>query len=108
MPNLTFYIRQDQMPAAQSLDRLTARCVQLCTRILEARPENIHVIYVAVGHGTGHPAFADVRYRLSANRTPAVMEDFMQQLDEAIQDHTGLLPRIRCFAYAAQTISARH
>lgn len=36
------------------------------------------------------------------------MEDFMQQLDEAIQDHTGLLPRIRCFAYAAQSISARH
>lgn len=29
MPNLTFYIRQDQMPAAQSLDRLTARCAQL-------------------------------------------------------------------------------
>jgi hypothetical protein len=34
------------------------------------------------------------------------MEDFMQQLEAAIQAHTGLVPRIRCFAYAAQAIHA--
>nr|WP_198981248.1 hypothetical protein [Herbaspirillum sp. ASV7] len=106
MPNVTLFIRDDQMPRAECLDRLTASCEQLCIGILDALPENIHIIYVAVSHGKGHPAFADIRYRMSARRTPAVMEDFMQQLEAAIQAHTGLVPRIRCFAYAAQAIHA--
>ncbi|AYR25336.1 hypothetical protein [Herbaspirillum rubrisubalbicans] len=108
MPNVTIFIHQDRMPGAECLERLSASCEQLCTEILEALPENVHIVYVAVSHGKGHPAWADIRYRMSPHRTPAVMDDFMQQLDAAIQACTGLMPRIRCFAYAAQAISARH
>lgn len=108
MPNVTIFIRQERMPGADCLDRLSASCERLCTGILEALPENVHIIYVAAIHGKGHPAWAEIRYRMATNRTPAVMDDFMQQLDAAIQAHTGLIPRIRCFAYAAQAISARN
>nr|WKF59247.1 hypothetical protein HUO10_003756 [Paraburkholderia busanensis] len=108
MPNLTFYISAGQMPSAARLDELSRDCVELCTSVLEAALENVHVIYVDVRHGHGHPVFAEVQYRLESFRTPPVMNQFMEALDDAIARRTGLTARIRCFGHAASSIHARN
>lgn len=108
MPNLTFFIPAEQMPPAQALAALTERCTQLCVEVLEASLENVHIIHVPVHQGRGHPAFAEIKYRLEPSRTPPVMAFFMERLDQALRRHTGLTARIRCFGYAASTIHARN
>ncbi|WP_369977023.1 hypothetical protein [Xanthomonas bundabergensis] len=108
MPNVTLFIPAHAMPSDTALANLTGHCTDLCTGLLLAAAENMHVIYVPVLHGRGHPIFADVRYRLAATRTPTVMAQFMEGLDDAIRRATGCQARIRCFGYAAQCIHARN
>lgn len=108
MPNVTFYLPTGQMPPDERLAELSSACVELCTRILGAARENVHVIHVAVRHGYGHPFFAEIQYRLESFRTPPLMNQFMQALDEAIAHHTGFTARIPCFGYAASDIHARN
>ncbi|MCA8274761.1 hypothetical protein LGN17_19935 [Burkholderia sp. AU30280] len=108
MPNVTFSIDAKRMPADENLAELSRDCVELCTHVLEAELKNVHVIFLAVRHGHGHPVFADIRYRDGASRTPAVMERFMAALDQAIARRTGLTARIRCFGYTASNIHARN
>jgi hypothetical protein len=69
---------------------------------------NVHIIYVAVRHGRGHPAFAEIQYRLEQFRTPPVMAQFTEMMDDAIKRNTGLTARIRCFGYEASSIHARN
>lgn len=108
MPNVTFYIHAAKMPSDERLAELSRDCVELCTNVLEAELKNVHVIYVDVRHGHGHPVFAEVQYRLEAFRTPPVMNQFMESLESAIARHTGLTARIRCFGHAASHIHARN
>lgn len=108
MPNLTFFIAADQMPPDARLSQLTDRSAELCIGVLQAAPENVHIIYAPVRHGRGHPVFASISYRLTASRTPEVMDHFMAELDAAIHEATGLTARIRCFGYAASQIHARN
>ncbi|WP_310632906.1 hypothetical protein [Paraburkholderia sp.] len=108
MPNVTFYIRAEHMPPDEHLAGLSSDCVELCTDVLDADLKNVHVIYVAVRQGYGHPVFAEIQYRLTAFRTPEVMNRFMDDLDLVIARRTGLTSRIRCFGYAAATIYARN
>lgn len=108
MPNVTIFIPADGMPPDAKLAELTVRCTELCTSVLQAALENVHVIYVPVRHGRGHSVFADIRYRLAAFRTPPVMERFMEGLDEAIRQATGVTARIRCFGYPGSSLQARN
>lgn len=108
MPNVTIYIPADRMLPDEALADLTEQCTDLCTGILRAALANVHIVYVAVRHGRGHPAFAEVQYRLEPFRTPPVMDRFMEELDEAITGNIGLSARIRCFGYEASSIHARH
>jgi len=108
MPNLTFYIHSGKMPSAERLAALSEDCVELCTSVLEAALKNVHVIYVGVQQGHGHPVFAEVQYRLEPFRPPEVMNRFAQALENTIDRHTGLTARIRCFGYAASNIYARN
>ena len=108
MPNLTIFIHAEKMPPAENLAELTERCTQLCTDILQAALDKVHVIYVAAHHGHGHPAYAELKYRLGPVRTPSVMDAFMVRLDELIKHHTGLTVRIRCFGYPIPAIHAKH
>ncbi|RRD20614.1 hypothetical protein ECB98_25545 [Brucellaceae bacterium VT-16-1752] len=108
MPNVTLYIAQDRMPPEETLVALTERCTALCTGILRAALENVHVIFVAVRHGRGHPAFVEIQYRVEPFRTEAVMDRFMRELDDVIQCSTDLTARIRCFGYEAASIHARN
>jgi hypothetical protein len=108
MPNITLYIATEEMPSAERLARLSRDCVGLCTQVLQAVLNNVHIVYIAVRHGHGHPVFAEVRYRLEPFRTSLVMDAFMDALDAAIKRHTGLTARIRCFAYAPTNIYARN
>lgn len=108
MPNVTLYISQDRMPPEETLVALTERCTALCTGILRAALENVHVIFVTVRHGRGHPAFVEIQYRLEPFRTAAVMDRFMKELDDVIQCSTDLTARIRCFGYEAASIHARN
>lgn len=108
MPNVTFYIHSQKMPSDESLAGLSSDCIALCTSVLEAKLEKVHVIYVDVRHGHGHPVFAEVQYRLETSRTPSVMNQFMEGLETAIDRRTGLKARIRCFGYTASNIYARN
>lgn len=108
MPNVTFHISAGRMPSDERLTALSSDCLDLCTTVLEAALENVHVIHVEVRHGHGHPVFAEVQYRLETFRTPSVMNKFMEALDDAIARRTGLTARIRCFGYAASSIHARN
>ncbi len=106
MPNLTFFITAEKMPPARTRAALTAQCAALCIEILQAAPENVHIVYVRVDEGCGHPVFAELKYRLEPFRTQGVMASFMERLDDAIRHGTALTARIRCFGYAASTIHA--
>lgn len=108
MPNVTFSIDANRMPADDSLAELSSDCVELCTHVLEAALKNVHVIFLEARHGHGHPVFADIRYRVGTSRTPAVMNRFMEALDHAIVRRTGLTARIRCFGYTATNLHARN
>lgn len=108
MPNVTIYIPADKMPPDEALAELTEQCTELCTSILRAALLNVHIVYVAVRHGRGHPAFAEIQYRLEPFRTPPVMERFMEGLDGVIKGNIGLTARIRCFGYAASNIHTRN
>ncbi|CTP87479.1 hypothetical protein A6R71_02300 [Xanthomonas translucens pv. arrhenatheri] len=108
MPNVTLFLPAHALPPDTALSDLTARCTELCTSLLLAALENVHVVYVPVLHGRSRPIFAEVRYRLAAARTPTAMAQFMERLDDAIRGATGLEARIRCFGYAAQCIHARN
>ncbi|MDR0245054.1 MAG: hypothetical protein LBJ65_25940 [Burkholderia sp.] len=108
MPNVTFHIQAARMPSDDDLAALSGDCVALCTDILRAALENVHVIFVEVRHGHGHPVFAEIQYRVDAFRSPDIMSRFMEALDHAIVRHTGLTARIRCFGHAAPNIHARN
>jgi hypothetical protein len=108
MPNITIYIPADKMPPAEALAVLTEQCTKLCASILRAALANVHVVYVAVRHGRGLPAFAEIQYRLEPSRTPAVMDRFMHELDDAIRRNIDVTARIRCFGYDAASIHARN
>ncbi|VBB14947.1 hypothetical protein [Burkholderia stabilis] len=108
MPNVTFHIHAEHMPPDARLAELSSDCVELCTRVLKAAVENVHVIHVDVRHGHGHPVFAEIQYRAAPFRPPEVMNQFMEALDHAITRRTGLTARIRCFGHAAPNIHARN
>ncbi|WP_370677260.1 hypothetical protein [Pleomorphomonas sp. PLEO] len=108
MPNVTIYIPADKMPPDEALAELTEQCSDLCTGVLRAALANVHIVYVAVRHGRGHPAFAEIHYRLEPFRTPPVMQRFMEGLDDAIRRNAGLTARIRCFGYQASSLHARN
>ena len=107
MPNVTIFIPSEKMPSDGHLTALTDQCTQLCTGILEAPLEKVHIIYVDVRHGRGNQAYAEIKYRLEPFRTKPVMDLFMEKLDGIIKGNTGLAARIRCFGYAAPAIHAR-
>ncbi|MEX8195302.1 hypothetical protein [Comamonas guangdongensis] len=107
MPNITFYISA-AMPPEATLARLSDDCMQLCTKVLAASKQNVHVIYVETLPGHGLPVFVEVQYRLEHFRSPCVMERFMQGLQESILQHTALQARIRCFGHEASRIHALH
>ncbi|PJL06461.1 hypothetical protein [Stenotrophomonas maltophilia] len=108
MPRLSIYFTEERMPAKDSLDALTEQCAVLCTNVLGAALDNVHILYLAARQGQGHPASAELAYRLGPGRTPELMDAFMRQLDLAIQDHAGLTARIRCFGYANDALHARN
>lgn len=108
MPNITIFLPAERLPSDEALAELTQQCTELCTSVLQAALAKVHVIYVPVRHGRGHPVFADIRYRLETFRTPAVMDRFMKGLDDAIRHHLDLTARIRCFGYAAANVQARN
>lgn len=108
MPRLSISFTAERMPADDSLAALTERCAVLCTDMLGAALDNVHILYLVARQGRGHPASAELAYRLGPERTPELMDEFMRQLDLAIQDHAGLTARIRCFGYGNDSLHARN
>jgi len=108
MPNVTVFISGEEMPSEQSRARFAQACTALCTDILKASLDKVHIIFSEAHHGRGHPAYIEVKYRLETFRPPAVMNAFMEQVEKELLDATGLLARIRCFGYAASDIHGRN
>lgn len=101
MPNLTFYLSEEHADRFTDLPDFTRTCSALCADILAAEPDNVHIIFVTVKPGCGHPVYAELFYRLTPWRTQEVMENFMCELDLATQQAWGLMARIRCFGSPA-------
>ncbi|MET3822845.1 hypothetical protein ACVK00_001643 [Burkholderia sp. PvR073] len=68
MPNVTIFIPEVNMPAYAALDALSSACETLCTDVLRAAPGAIHVAYVPIRHGRGHPVSAEIRFRIASHR----------------------------------------
>ncbi len=47
-------------------------------------------------------------YRLTSERPPEVMAEFMRELERTIREASGLTARIRCFGSAASHLFARN
>lgn len=58
MPNITFHLDANRVPSDESLVELSRECVELCTQVLDAELKNVHVVFLSVRHGHGHPVFA--------------------------------------------------
>ena len=108
MPNITVFIPTELMPSDVQLAELSEQCTDLCTGLLQAALTNVHVIYVGVRHGRGHPAFVEIHFRQTPFRTPSAMDQFMEALENAIRQRTALTARIRCFGHDAFNIYARN
>ncbi|KHK52971.1 hypothetical protein PI86_14330 [Burkholderia sp. A9] len=108
MPSITIFIPEASLPSNAALDALSSACETLCTEVLSAAPDTIHVAYVPIRHGCGHPVSAEIRFRTTSVRTTELMEQFMAELDREILRHTGFIARIRCFGYDAAHLHARH
>lgn len=106
MPNLTFYISEEC--SFTDLTNFTCICHTLCCDILGAEAEKVHIIYVNIKPGCGHPVYAELFYRRTKWRTPEVMENFMRELDLATRQASGLIARIRCFGSTLPQIYARN
>ncbi|MBR7974398.1 hypothetical protein KDX01_14965 [Burkholderia vietnamiensis] len=108
MPSITIFIAEAGMPAQASLAALSSACDTLCTDVLNAAPGTVHVAFVPVRHGCGHPVSAEIRFRLGPLRTAELIDRFMASLDREILRHTGLVARIRCFGHDSAHLHARN
>jgi hypothetical protein len=106
MPNLSFYISKELLEQIETITALTQDCQSLCVDYLKADIEKVHIIYISVQSGCGHPVYAELRYRLLASRSAKTMDTFMHELDQIIQKALGVTPRIRCFAYPPEQLYA--
>ena len=53
MPNVTLFVTSAEMPKQAALMAFTAECTQLCTGVLKAALDKVHIIYASVQHGRG-------------------------------------------------------
>jgi hypothetical protein len=107
MPNVSVFIPAARMPDEAALDAFTAQCTALCTGVLKAALDKVHIIFVPVlAQGRGHDAYIEVKYRLETFRPPKVMKDFIAQLDSVTKHGFGRTARIRCFGYGPDSLFA--
>lgn len=107
MPNVTVIIRDERWPDDKSLETFTQDCFGLCTGVLRAAPEKVHIDFVRSNSiGFGHPASIEIKYRTESFRPSAVMAEFVQRLDEAVKSSFDLNARIRCFGFGPAEIHA--
>jgi len=107
MPNVSVYIPSARMPDTAALERFTEECTELCTGILRAALNNVHIIFIPVlPQGRGHDAFVEVQYRLEKFRSPEVMAEFLTKIDRTVKERFGFTARIRCFGYGPEAIYA--
>jgi hypothetical protein len=107
MPNVSVFIAASRMPERAALDAFTEACTDLCTGILKAALDKVHIIFVPVlTEGRGQDAYVEIKYRLETFRPAEVMKTFIDELDAAAKQQLGLTARIRCFGYAADAIYA--
>jgi hypothetical protein len=107
MPNVSVFVPASKMPDKVALDVFTDACTELCTGVLKAALDKVHIIFIPVlSEGRGQDAYVEVKYRLEAFRPPEVMKDFIGRLDAVVKERFSLTARIRCFGYAADAIYA--
>lgn len=107
MPNVSIFIPENRMPEPSALGQFTAECTELCTGVLKAALDKVHIIFVPVrSEGIGQEAYVEIKYRLETFRSPQVMADFIGKLDTAVKANFSLTARIRCFGYEAHAIYA--
>ena len=106
MPNVSVFVSGSRMPSVEQRARFNAACTTLCTGILQAALEKVHIIFVPVEPGVGHDAYIEVKYREETFRPAAVMKEFLDELDRLSKETLGCTTRLRCFGYPAHLIHA--
>jgi hypothetical protein len=107
MPNVSCFIPTQWMPEEAALDRFTDECTELCTGVLNAGLDKVHIIFVPVlSNGRGQKAYIEIKYRVESFRPAHVMTEFIGKLDAVAKKELGLTARIRCFGSAPDAIYA--
>lgn len=90
---------------AEALVReLEAHCLQM----LRAQPGTIQIALVPVQMLRGTSVLVETHYCAQPHHNAQALEAFMAAIDQSVQQHLALVPRIRCFAVDAAALSARH
>ncbi|MEY2770795.1 MAG: hypothetical protein RIQ38_1214 [Pseudomonadota bacterium] len=96
-----------QAPAPAQAQQLGQTLHALCRELMHAQPDAIQVLLVP---GTlmlgGQPLLVEAHYRDRPDRQGAVLTQFLQALDAAVQQAFGQAPRIRSFAIDQATLGA--
>lgn len=110
MPNVTIFAPASHLEKdAGAFDGFICECTDLCTGVLKAERDKVHIIFVpSLEPFIGQDAYIEIKFRASAHRSSPVMDDFMKRLDTAFAGAFGRTTRIRCFAYGSEDIFARN
>ncbi|QLK61525.1 hypothetical protein GE278_12420 [Enterobacteriaceae bacterium Kacie_13] len=108
MPSITLYTSASHRLNAQSFAEFSTVLVRLAKEILKAKENNIHISYLTAEISFGTPVYFEAKLRQEVFRTPAVLDQFMQQVDLLIKEKTGVIARIRCFSFEASNIYAKN
>lgn len=79
-----------------------------CLQMLGALPETVQIALVPVQMLRGPSVLVEAHYCVQPHRDARALDEFMTAVDQSVQQHLALVPRIRCFAVDAAALSALH
>lgn len=96
-----------QRPEEGSCERLAQALRDLCIGPMGAQPDAIQLMLVpGVQTLDGASVFVEAHYRDRPDRKGAVLAQFLEGVDQAVQLAFGQQPRIRSFAVEQSTLGA--
>lgn len=79
-----------------------------CLQMLGALPETVQIALVPVQMLRGPSVLVEAHYCAQPHLDARALDAFMTAVDQSVQQHLALVPRIRCFAVNAAQLSASH
>jgi hypothetical protein len=96
-----------ERPDAADCRRLAHALSALCKETMGAQPDAIQLLLIAgVQMLDGAPVFVEAHYRDRPDRRGQALAQFLEGVDQAVQQAFGCKPRIRSFAVDQSTLGA--